>query len=109
VAFNQDVAERLREVFGAHPGLTEKKMFGGLSFLVNGNMCCGVIGDELVVRVDPNSVGEALARPGARPMDFTGRPMKGWVMVAPAGFATTEELTSWVELALKYVEGLPPK
>ncbi len=72
-------------------------------------MCCGVIGDELVVRVDPDGADDALGQSEARPMDFTGRPMKGWVMVAPGGFRTADALTSWVDRALEYVEKLPPK
>ena len=82
MAYDEGLAHRVREVLRDLPGLVEKKMFGGIGFLVHGNMACGVNGDELIVRVGPEGYQEALARPHARPFDMTGRPMKGWVWVA---------------------------
>lgn len=89
--------------------MVEKKMFGGLSFMVKGHMCCGVVGDELMVRVGPDGYEAALERPHARPMDFTGKPLKGFVYVAPQGFSTQSTLERWIRLALEFVETLPAK
>jgi TfoX/Sxy family transcriptional regulator of competence genes len=94
---------------GDNPGISEKKMFGGIAFMLNGNMACGIVKDQLMVRVGPAKHEEALARPHARPMDFTGRAMKGMVYVAPAGFDTEAGLRSWVELGLSHSGSLPPK
>ncbi|HKE98624.1 MAG TPA: TfoX/Sxy family protein [Actinomycetes bacterium] len=109
MAFDEGLAERLRGQLGTHPGVTEKHMFGGLSFLLAGNMCCGVIGAELVVRVGPDGTDDALAQPGARLFDFGGRPMAGWVMVAPGALESPQALTAWVDRGLAYVRTLPPK
>lgn len=89
--------------------MVEKKMFGGLSFMVKGHMCCGVVGDELMVRVGPDGYEAALERPHARPMDFTGKPLKGFVYVAAQGFSTQSTLERWIRLALEFVETLPAK
>jgi TfoX/Sxy family transcriptional regulator of competence genes len=109
MAFDEELAERLRAVLRPRPGVTEKRMFGGLSFLLEGNMCCGVIGDELVARVGSDASDAALAQPGARLFDFSGRPMAGWVMVAPDAVSTPQALTAWVDRALAFVGTLPPK
>jgi hypothetical protein len=84
-------------------------MFGGLTFLVRGHMCCGVVGDDLVVRVGPERYADAVSRPGARPMDFTGRSLKGFVYVGPTGYVTDRTLAKWVRLATEYVSSLPAK
>jgi hypothetical protein len=84
-------------------------MFGGLAFMVNGHMCCGIVGNELVVRTGPDGFERALSQPHARPMDFTGRPMKGFVFVAPVGYRTDRDLKAWTQRGLKFVLGLPPK
>jgi hypothetical protein len=84
-------------------------MFGGLAFLVGGHMCCGVVGDRLMVRVGPDAYEEALGRPHARKMDFTGRPMRGLVYVEPRGFASEDALAGWIARGLAFVETLPPK
>ena len=89
--------------------MTEKKMFGGLSFLVNGNMCCGVIRENLVVRVGPERYDETLSKPNARPMDFTGRALKGFVYVSPAGCRTSASLKKWVEMGVELARSLPKK
>jgi TfoX N-terminal domain len=84
-------------------------MFGGLAFIVNGHMCCGIVGKDLVVRTVPDGSEQALGQPHARPMDFTGRPMKGFVFVSPAGYRSDRDLRSWTRRGLDFVLGQPPK
>lgn len=84
-------------------------MFGGLAFMVNGHMCCGIVGEDLVVRVGPEGHKEALSQPHARAMDFTGRPIKGFVYVGPGGYRTKSALRSWFKRGLHFVMSLPPK
>ena len=107
--YNEQLAERIRAIVGDGPGLTERKMFGGIAFMLNGNMFCGVIRDDLMARVGPDRHEEALASAGARPMDFAARPMNGMVFVSPEGYATDEQLRGWVEQTLDFVRSLPPK
>jgi len=109
MAFNEQLAERIRHIVGDGPGLTERKMFGGMAFMLNGNMFCGITRDDLMLRVGPDRFEEALARPGARPMDFTGRPMKGMAFVGPQGYETDEQLRGWVEQTLEYARSLSAK
>ena len=109
MAYNETLANRIRAIVGDGPGLTERKMFGGIAFMLNGNMFCGITRDDLMVRVGPDRFEEALASPGARPMDFTGRPMKGMAFVGPEGYATDEQLRGWVEQTLDYARALPAK
>lgn len=109
MAYDRDLAERIRGALAGQPGLAEKAMFGGLGFLLRGNMCCGVLKDDLMVRVGPDLHAEALARPGARPFDMTGRPAKGWVVVSGAGVASAGALEKWVEDGVRYALLLPPK
>ena len=109
MAYNEKLAERIRKQLIRHKPLTERKMFGGLSFMLGGHMCCGVEKDKLVVRVGPKGYEEALAQVHARPMDFTGRPMKGFVYVAPGGYRTDEVLTQWLRRGVDFVESLPKK
>ena len=87
----------------------ERRMFGGLAFMVNGHMCCGIVGKDLVVRVGADEHAQALAQPHARAMDFTGRAMKGFVYVGPPGSRTTASLRKWIKLSLGFVGSLPPK
>jgi len=110
MAFDEELAERVRGIL-ASAGLTpaEKKMFGGLSFLIGGNMCCGVMGEDLLARVGPDAAASALAEPATRPFDMGRGPSAGWVVVAPDGIATEEALTTWVGRALAYATSLPPK
>jgi TfoX/Sxy family transcriptional regulator of competence genes len=113
MAYDQKTGERLRksvtESLGKRKGLSENRMFGGLTFLVGGNMCCGVAGDELVVRVS-HERSEALAtRKHARLCDFTGRPMRGLVMIEKEGFKTSASLGRWVSEAVQYATSLPAK
>lgn len=109
MAYDEGIAQRLRELFDGRPDITEKKMFGGLAFMLAGNMCCGVLGETLLARVGPAQYDNALARPHAREMDFTGRSMKGFVYVDPAGFESDAELSAWVGLCEAFVHSLPAK
>lgn len=109
MAYEKAVAQRVRRVLERYPGVAEKKMFGGLTFLIRGHMCCGVSGDELMVRVGPDAHDAALSQPHAREMDFTGRPLKGFVYVAPAGFASTRDLRAWVARGAEFALSLPEK
>ncbi|NNE36054.1 MAG: TfoX/Sxy family protein [Rhodothermales bacterium] len=109
MAYDEGLADRLRGIFADGNDVQEKKMFGGLAVMVNGHMCCGIVGDELMVRVGPALYEEALSRPHARPMDFTGRPSKGMVYVGADGFASSESLRAWVDLAMDFVDTLPPR
>lgn len=109
MAYDEGLAQRIREVLGERDDIEEKKMFGGLSFLLNGNMSVGVIKDDLCVRADPERYDDLLARPGAREFDFTGRPMKGWLMVAPEGLEDDEALRAWVDESVRFAASLPAK
>ncbi|MHB0914980.1 MAG: TfoX/Sxy family protein [Thermoleophilia bacterium] len=109
MAYDDGVAERLRQVFTGRDDVTEMKMFGGIAFMMAGHMCCGVIKDALMARVGPEQYAAALARPHVREMDFTGRPMKGYVYVAPEGFESDDELKAWVGLCEDFVNSLPPQ
>lgn len=109
MAYDETLAERLRDVLAARESVGERKMFGGIAFMVGGNMAVGVIGDDLMVRLDPADAEQALAQPHVRPMDFTGRPMKGMVYVDSAGTATGEDLVGWVEAGADFAASLPPK
>jgi len=109
VAYDERLAERIRRALAVREGLSEKKMFGGIAFMLNGNMCAGVVSDQLMVRVGPERHEEALARPHARPMDFTGRPMKGMVYVGPEGYRSDADLAAWVSQGAQFAATLPPK
>lgn len=109
MAFDEGLAERVRDVVGDDPGVEERKMFGGLAVLLHGNMACGIIGDELMVRVGPDAWEAALGEPHAREMDVTGRSMKGMVYVGAGGVAEDEDLAAWVERGLAFAGSLPPK
>jgi TfoX/Sxy family transcriptional regulator of competence genes len=108
VAYDEKLAARVRTLLADRTDVTERKMFGGLTFMVVGHMCCGVNGDELIVRLDPDREADALANPHARPMDFTGRPMGGFVTVQPEGLKDAQ-LNQWVREAVARAESLPPK
>ena len=109
MAYDEGLATRVREVLGDQPGLAEKQMFGGLAFLVSGNMACGVRGDDLIVRVAADATEAALEEPGVRPFDLTGGRMKGWLMVAADGHAEYDDLRRWVDRGVAYAASLPPK
>lgn len=107
--YDEGLAERIREVFQNRHDVEEKKMFGGLCFMVSGHMCCGIVKETLMLRVGPENHQQCLARKHARKMDFTGKAMKGMVYVAPAGFETDTGLAEWLSVCTKFVESLPPK
>lgn len=107
--YNAQLAERIRAILGDEPDLVEQKMFGGLSFMLAGNLCVGLLGDDLVVRVPKEAAAATSTRPHVRPMDFTGRPMKNWFYVAPEGTKTKRALTSWVEQGRAFARTFPPK
>ena len=107
--FDETIAERLRPLFHGTFEVAEKKMFGGLAFMVNGHVCCGIVRKNLVVRTGPEAFERALKRPHTRPMDFTGRPMRGFIYVAPAGYRLDRDLKSWTQLGLDFVLSQPPK
>jgi TfoX/Sxy family transcriptional regulator of competence genes len=106
MAYDEKLAARVRVLMSDRDDVVEKRMFGGLTFMVAGHMCCGVNGDELIVRLSPGDVAAALARPAARPMDFTGRPMRDFVTVGPEGLKG-RALRSWVERAVRSAESRP--
>jgi TfoX/Sxy family transcriptional regulator of competence genes len=108
MAYDEHLAERVRTLLGSRTDVGERKMFGGLTFMIGGNMCCGINGDELILRLDPDREDEALAKPHTRPMDLTGRPMRGLVTVQPDGL-TGDQLNRWVEEAVARAESLPTK
>jgi hypothetical protein len=112
MAFDEGLAQRIREALDARSDVSEvseKRMFGGLAFLLGGNMCVGVLGDELMVRVGPRAHAEALAAPHAREMDFTGRPMRGFVYVAAEGFESDVDLDGWIARGIAFAGSLPRK
>lgn len=109
MAFDEALADRVREALGARPELSERKMFGGIAFMIGGNMAVGVIGEDLMARLDPADAEKALAEPHARPMDFTGTPAKNMVYVSPEGTATDESLAEWVDAGADFAASLPPK
>jgi TfoX/Sxy family transcriptional regulator of competence genes len=109
MAYDETLGSRVRKILSSVEGFSEKKMFGGLCFLIHGNMCCGVLKDELVLRLKPERAQGLLNRPHVRPMDFTGRPLKGFVYVEAGGLRTERQLRDWVSLARSFAESLPPK
>jgi TfoX/Sxy family transcriptional regulator of competence genes len=109
MAYDTGLAERMRAELGRLPDLVEKKMFGGVGFLVRGNMACGVHGDDLIVRVGPENYEQALTRPHTRPFDMTGRPMAGWIVVAPQGCKADGDLQAWIRQGIAYARSLPVK
>jgi TfoX/Sxy family transcriptional regulator of competence genes len=108
VAYDQRLAGRVRALLADRGDVAERAMFGGLTFMVAGHMCCGVSRDELIVRLDPADADAALSRPHARPMDLTGRPMRGFIAVRPEGLKG-QALKRWVGQALAHAQALPPK
>ena len=109
VAYDEVLAHLIRELIGNDPDLTEKRMFGGQCFMVNGSMCCGFTSTAFMVRIGPNRYEEALGQPHARPMDFTGRPLASMVYVDPGGYKTDAALAKWVQRGVDFVSGLPAK
>jgi TfoX/Sxy family transcriptional regulator of competence genes len=108
MAYDEHLAERVRAILADRTDVSERKMFGGLTFMVGDNMCCGVNKDELIVRIDPDREDDALTRPHARPMDFTRRPMRGFISIQPEGL-DGDELERWVQEAITWATSRPPK
>jgi TfoX/Sxy family transcriptional regulator of competence genes len=109
MAFSEALAERIRHALARRKNVEEKKMFGGVGFLLNGNMLVGVWKDSLIVRLGPDEGDLALLEPHVREFDITGRPMKGWVLVEAEGVEDDDQLKGWIERALKFVKTLPKK
>jgi TfoX/Sxy family transcriptional regulator of competence genes len=109
VAFDEALADRVRIALDPRPDVSERRMFGGIAFMLAGNMAVGVISDDLMVRLGPADAERALAEPHTRPMDFTGKPSRGMVYVDPNGTATDEDLGPWVDAGADFAASLPPK
>jgi hypothetical protein len=109
VVFNAALADRIKVLFEGSPGFEEKKMFGGIGYLLFGNMACGVNRDDLIVRVGPEYYEEALSKPNVVVFDMTGRPMTGWVAVKPRAYQSEESLKFWVGKGTAFALTLPPK
>jgi len=109
MAYDEGLAQRVRETLADREGVSERAMFGGVAFMINGNMCCGIVGDRLMVRVGPQAYADALTQPHAHEMDFTGRPMKGLVYVDADGIEDESDLVRWVDRGVAFAGALPPK
>jgi len=109
MAASKLLVERIRHVLSRHRGITEKKMFGGVCFLLNGNMLVAVWNDSLIARLGIEQAEIALTEPDVREMDLTGRPMRGWIIVEPDGIDSDRQLTHWVDLSMTFVRTLPAK
>ena len=106
--YNEELAMRVRNAFASQRRVVEKKMMGGLTFMVNDKMCVGILNDDLMARIDPDVYEAALQRKGCREMDFTGRPMKGFVFISPDGTRTSRDLSNWLNLALAFNKKAKP-
>jgi TfoX/Sxy family transcriptional regulator of competence genes len=109
VPHDENLVARVRDVLSDETGVVEKEMFGGLTFMLRGKMCCGVAGERLMVRVGPDWYDDALREYGAAPMDLTGKPLRGFVFVAPEACATESDLRDWVDRARQFTLSLPEK
>jgi len=109
MAYSETLASRIREIFAGENDVTEKKMFGGIAFMVKGHMAAGIVGDDLMLRIGEEGYKAALKRSHVRPMDFTGRPMRGMIYVGAAGIKTREALSTWLDKAAANARSLPPK
>lgn len=109
MAYHERLAERIRGYFKRRKGVEEKRMFGGLCFMLNGHMCCGIEKDRLMVRVMPDRYEALLKKPHAHKMDFTGKPLKGFLFISEAGYRTASGLDSWLDEAVECATSKPPK
>jgi hypothetical protein len=109
VAYDRGLADRVREVLYLREGVSEREMFGGIGFMIGGNMACGVLGEELIVRLGPEEGERALTEPHTREFDATGRPMRGWLFVSAEGLGDDDALAGWVDAGADFAASLPPK
>ena len=109
MAYDTHLASRLRQALHRRPNVKEREQFGGIGFLVQGNMACGVIGKDLLVRVGPEEHERALKDKHARVFSLTGKPSRGWILVRPAGLGTDAALLRWVDLGIRFARSLPAK
>ena len=109
MAYDEGLAQRVRVVLEGKSGLEEKKMFGGVCFILSGNMACGILNERLIVRVGPERYENALKQPNTGKFDITGKPMKGWVMVSPEEYNTDDRLSYWIEQGVAFALTLPAK
>ena len=107
--YNQSLAERMRPYLLPRAGMSEKAMFGGVAFLLYGNMCCGIWKNLLVIRLSKEEGEKALKKPHTRVMDITGRPMRGWLFVEPSGYKNDKDLFAWIDMAFAFASSLPRK
>ena len=107
--FNEEIEARIKKIISGWQNIEHRNMFGGVCHLLNGNMVCGVYKDFLILRIGEENATKALALPFVRPFDITGRPMKGWVMVAQDGFRKDEDLANWLDQAKEFVSSMPAK
>jgi TfoX/Sxy family transcriptional regulator of competence genes len=101
MAFNEKIADRIREVLSGTKNLVEKKMFGGIAFMVNDKMCLGVDKEDIMLRCEPEMTEDLLSKKGARPFDLTGKPMKGWLLVSESGTSNKKDFDFWVKTAVE--------
>ncbi|HEY1354810.1 MAG TPA: TfoX/Sxy family protein [Solirubrobacterales bacterium] len=109
MAFDEALADRIRDLLEPRSDITERRMFGGIAFMVAGNMAVGIVGDDLMVRLDPADAERALAEPHTRPMDFTGKPARNMIFVDGEGTASDADLAAWVDAGADFATSLPPK
>lgn len=109
MAYDEELADRLRAALAGEAGLKQVKMFGSVCFTVGGHLAVGVTGEELLVRMGPDGRADALSEPGVREFDMTGRPMRNWVVVAPPRIASDEALATWADRGVRFARSLPPK
>jgi TfoX/Sxy family transcriptional regulator of competence genes len=109
MAYDESLATRIRAILSRRKGVSERKMFGGIAFLLDGNMCCGIVDKKLMLRLGPQGAERALKEPNTKAMDFTGRPMKSMIYALPAGIEDDTDLREWVARAVKFARGLPAK
>lgn len=109
MAYDELLANRIRNIFAGRKDVSERKMFGGLCIMIGGHMCCGIVNNILMARVGPDQYENVLKQPNVRLMDFTGKPMKGMIYVDPPGIKTDKQLQKWVSICEAFVFSLPPK
>ncbi len=109
MAYDEGLMQRIEEILEKQPGFDSKKMFGGICFLLSGNMACGIVNEDLIVRVGKDNYEKCLALPHTKEFDMTGRPMTGWVVISPNGYESDDQLQGWVQYGIDTAMSLPPK